>query len=699
MGKRFWVFGFAFLALNSTLLYASGDFGCGRPRGRLLFRSYNNCNSVPFLSPSNDSRLNLELLLIDAGKVTGTLNFSPLFPMAPDLVLLRVPFDFENWNANGVGEGAKQNGTGSGAANSDSYAEGEGSRCSNVRQGVDAFVKAIKAAALPADETSILITVRTTLVADCNTTTSMNSWKPPDGIRSAVGRQFALYAAGANAFYSGDFPSAVKDFKSLKDSDNSWLKETSRYMVGRTLLNSAQSGAFGEWGELQLKDVRKADLEAAEKAFNGYVQDFPAGIYAASARGLLRRVYWLEGDQSRLAEAYDAAFAKAGKSNVTISELVQEVDNKLLGSVEIDRIQSPQMLLIVDLMRMRSGNDEFSHDPAPAAMTLKELEAQKDRFTKNPALYSYLLAVFHVYVDDKPKEALALLPELPKRDLNYFAFSQQSLRLLAMEATKQFDEERKLLLNLLPICRLPLQAEQLQLALASLDQHTGHVDRVFAAGSPVKDRAVRTLLVEYSASAAMLRQLIKDPKEDKEVRNAAAYTLLYKELTGGKYGEFQNDLAIAPAHAPALLEPFADAVPAKNAGYRCPSLKEVASTLEKNKNDARSLNCVGEFVRMQGVHYGQDAAPPEADLGGGLSLFPVTNYSRMDGYLEVINNHQADRDARAYALFRAIRCYAPSGFNDCGKQEISPGTRKRWFQMLHQEYPDSAWAKALKYYW
>jgi len=157
-------------------------------------------------------------------------------------------------------------------------------------------------------------------------------------------------------------------------------------------------------------------LEAAEKAFNGYVQDFPAGIYAASARGLLRRVYWLEGDQSRLAEAYDAAFANAGKSNVTISELVQEVDNKLLGSVEIDRIQSPQMLLIVDLMRMRSGNDELSHDPAPAAMTLKELEAQKDRFTKNPALYNYLLAVFHVYVDDKPKEALALLPELPKRD-------------------------------------------------------------------------------------------------------------------------------------------------------------------------------------------------------------------------------------------------------------------------------------------
>jgi hypothetical protein len=34
-------------------------------------------------------------------------------------------------------------------------------------------------------------------------------------------------------------------------------------------------------------------------------------------------------------------------------------------------------------------------------------------------------------------------------------------------------------------------------------------------------------------------------------------------------------------------------------------------------------------VRLHGVHFGQDAAPPKTDLGGSDSLFPVTNYSRI----------------------------------------------------------------------
>jgi hypothetical protein len=99
------------------------------------------------------------------------------------------------------------------------------------------------------------------------------------------------------------------------------------------------------------------------------------------------------------------------------------------------------------------------------------------------------------------------------------------------------------------------------------------------------------------------------------------------------------------------------------------------------------------------VHYGQDAAPPVTDLGGAGSLFPVTNYSRLDGYIKVIANHQAERDARAYALYRAVECYASSGYNGCGKQEIPQSTRKQWFQTLHKEYPDSVWTKSLKYYW
>jgi hypothetical protein len=67
--------------------------------------------------------------------------------------------------------------------------------------------------------------------------------------------------------------------------------------------------------------------------------------------------------------------------------------------------------------------------------------------------------------------------------------------------------------------------------------------------------------------------------------------------------------------------------------------------------------------------------------------------------MKVIADRQAESNARAYALFRAVRCFEPSGSNDCGNQNIPSSTRKEWFRMLHKEYPDSVWAKSSKYYW
>jgi TolA-binding protein len=692
------VLGLFFLAFFSSKSYASGDYGCAAPRGTIFFLGYESCNSVPFLSPSNDSRLNLELMLIDAGKLTGTLNTTTpqYYQPPPDFVSLRAPFDFDDWHVREPGLSATTDiGDGNSPSNSNDYAEGEGSRCNSAADGLEAFKNAVNAAGLPKEDAVILIEVRSNLVVGCSATTPPDL-KPPQGLRSALARDFAAYIAGANAFYAGDFAAAISAFGSLNHSANPWLKETSSYMLGRTLLNSAQRTAFGEWGELSLDKVDKGNLKDAADAFNSYLRDFPQGAYAVSARGLLRRVYWLGGDQTRLAEAFDRALSDSekGASNVTVLELVQEADAKLLGSVKIDQIQSPRFLAIIDLMSMRSGGPT-----AIARLTLKDLEAQKNRFATNPALYQYLLAAFHVHVDSKPEEALALLPNLPNAQLNYFAFSQQTLRVLAMDQSKQYDAERKLLLQMFPLAKMPLEAEQLQLELATLEVHTGHVDRIFVSGSPIRDRAIQTIVVEYIASAEILRQRIKDLKENTAVVDAALYTLLYKELTGGKYQAFQADLALVPSHPSDLLAPFVDASDNKGAEYQCSSLREIAATLERDGNDAKSLNCVGELVRINDVHYGQDNVPPATDLGGSDSMFPTTDYSRMDSYLKVIANQHAAADARAYALYRAVNCYAPSGYSECGKQNIPQSTRKQWFEMLHKEYANSIWAKSSKYYW
>jgi hypothetical protein len=703
MRRKFVVLGFISLALLSIQSHASGDFGCGPPRGTIFLRAYESCNSVPFLSPANDSRLNLELLLIDAGKLTGTLNTPVEYSVVADPAWLLVPFNLEDWQVHerSLGQSTDHDNAKNTANSNNDYAQGEGSRCSKARDGMAAFENAVNAAvALLKDDAPILIAARSSLAPNCNAVAN-SDWEAPQGIRSALGREFAVYIAGASAFYAGDFPTALNSFKSLRNSANPWLKETSRYMVGRTLLNSAPLHAFGQWGEMKLDQVDKNDLKNAEDAFNSYLHDFPHGMYATSSRGLLRRVYWLSDDQTKLAEAFDRAFADSEKdaNNVTLLELVQEADSKLIASIKIDRIQSPQFLAIVDLMRMRSADDQVAGAAANASLPLADLEGQKDRFASKPALYKYLLAVFHLYADSKPEQTLALLPNLTGAQLSYFDFSQQTLRVLALDAGKQYDAERKLLLQMLPMAKLPLQSEQLQLALAGLEERTGHLDRVFVPESPIHERAIRIILVEHTASAEILRQRIKDRKENAEVIDAALYTLLYKELTGGKYQSFQADLALMQPHPSEFLAPFADSGESKGPEYRCPSLREVASTLQRDGSDARSLNCVGELVRLHGVHFGQDATPPKTDLGGSGSLFPVTNFSRMDGYLQVIANKQAPGDARAYALFRAVNCYARSGYSDCGSQDIPLSTRKQWFQVLHKEYPDSTWAKSSKYYW
>ena len=44
-------------------------------------------------------------------------------------------------------------------------------------------------------------------------------------------------------------------------------------------------------------------------------------------------------------------------------------------------------------------------------------------------------------------------------------------------------------------------------------------------------------------------------------------------------------------------------------------------------------------------------------------------------------------------------CYAPSAMNDCGGADVSKSQRKAWFDQLKRDYPQSPWAKKLRYYW
>ena len=64
-----------------------------------------------------------------------------------------------------------------------------------------------------------------------------------------------------------------------------------------------------------------------------------------------------------------------------------------------------------------------------------------------------------------------------------------------------------------------------------------------------------------------------------------------------------------------------------------------------------------------------------------------------------MKNPKATHNEKAYALFRAVKCYEPAHNNECGGTDVSEGQRKKWYNELKAKYADTSYAKELRYYW
>ena len=704
---RFWVSGSAFLvlALFGSSAWASGDFTCA-PQWTLAHGQFTGCDSTALLSPGNDTRVNLHLLLLDhhpgAATAPATANgdASPFSWAAFEDTLAGKPAGSQDDTSEDV------------APQSSEFAAGEGTRCvSNVR-GASGFEAALTASRrLPPEERQRLSDARKAMQPSCDANSAVlpGVTAATQSVRSAAGRPFAVYLLGAAAFYDGDFDAARAKFAGLRQADSDWLRQSARYMLGRVEINRAQVNAFDEYGALaQPSKVDAAAIAAAESDLKAYLHDFPAGLYAASARGLLRRCYWLGGAVDKLTAEYVWQFTQTDPHarNLSDGDLAQEVDAKLLDNPGAAGVADPTLLAVIDLKRMRhdSGKDLAS------TISLADLEAQRPRFAADPALFDYLLAAHALFIDGRPAEVIRLIAaEAPGDHFTYLRLSRQLLRAMALDRLGD-PTAREALTRLFPAATGPYQRGALELALAMHDERRGEVELVFASGSPVQDAQVRGILLRHAAGPGLLRQRATASDARRPEARWALYVLLYKELTRGAYVDFSRDMSLLPPVSPAAgdqardpaepdLSVFADSKP--GGGFTCPGLRENGgSVCAKDPRAVRPRVCVAEFVRLQGFDHSDLDNPPRPDeLGGAPSRFPGGNFSRMTIYRSIIDDAAAPAEARAYALYRAVYCYAPSGNNDCGGPDLPVSQRKTWFQMLKSRYGASPWASDLKVYW
>lgn len=684
---------------------ASSDYVCGPDWS--LENGDLGCWGTAAIAPGNDTRINLAYLVRDArGLIPGQAHY-----VKDDWRGEMFGRSFFDW-------GLFRQSFWKGTDDSDPGNPYYGSRCVSLKGGDSAFAAALEAAGRPVQADSArLLSARATLSQTCKgedgrayarrSETNAQPVQFPAPFGQGEAREFFDYAAASNAFYAGDWAAARAAYAQLGDARNPWVRETARYMLARVALNAALEGTFDDWGWFDGVDkADKAQAKAAGEALAAYLAAYPKGLYAASARGLQRRALWLQGDKAALAKTYSAMLAGDDFAAPQTAGLLDEVDNKLFDGVQDPRsLGDPLLIATWDLQHMRT--DEWGEaKPMDAGL----LDAQAPLFKGHEDLYQFLEANYAYYVEKDYRRVMSLIPDAARQErFSPLQFSRQVLRGMAL-AQRGDRNEGGFWLDMLGGADEVYQRPLVELALAMNWERHGKLAQVFAKDSPVTDTTVRSILLQRSAGPGLLRAAARDTSRPQKERNLALYTLLEKDLTHGFYADFLRDRALLPANLPegTALGDFlmADSIPLGvfrtanwQDGYRCGDIGATAKRLAANANDPDGLLCLGDYYRLNYFDYNGEAQPDPKVLGGVARQFPGSEIARQGFYQQVIANPRASADQKAYALYRAVWCYGPSGNNSCGGKDVPVSQRKAWFNQLKRQYPGSLWAKKLKYYW
>jgi len=134
-------------------------------------------------------------------------------------------------------------------------------------------------------------------------------------------------------------------------------------------------------------------------------------------------------------------------------------------------------------------------------------------------------------------------------------------------------------------------------------------------------------------------------------------------------------------------------------GYACPALRETIAQLARNADHVKGRLCLGDFYRINGFDQSYLDLGVEKGALGSFAEYPGEPIPRSKLYSDIIAEPGVAPNDRAYALYRAIRCYAPVGYSSCGGEEVPEEQRRAWFQRLKGEFAQTRWGQEAEYYW
>lgn len=678
--------------------HAGMDVYC-EPSTEIQTTAYTACNELPALTPANDNQTNMLLLLSDLG--IAKFNIQEEKSTLWTTSYSKVPFEVSSLLVNSHNK--LPNARKPLKAPDLSYNE----HCNSLQNGAHAFIQQVKTdTKLSRSEKDMLIHEREK-INNCENTLALLSVNPN---WSAAARQYVSYLNATISFYNTHFSTATKIYSVLTNVDQAWLKETSQYMLIRSTLNEAYQSGVGEYGDLVHDKLNQNLLTTFFNNITQYFKLYPQGQYAASARGLLRRGFWLSGKHDLLINEYVWQINHPTSSvyNLELPNLPYELDRHVFQSnrLNVKNLKDPFFLSIYDLMHMRKK--ETADD---VVISWAELNAQKNYFKDSPELFQYLQANHLFYVQNKAQEALKYLPQRAPSSINsYLQLSQLLLKGRILEASGRNQATQKYWENLLSISKTAEQRGLAELMLYRYYAQQQNTAQFIGSSAKIKQAYLQQQYLVDAANEQSLMSVVKNNVATQDQKNVALYTLLNKSLAYQNFDLFNQAYRELPSNAAQFnteqntAEKFRNQPSFANFlwkgasvsnSIKCPDLATLTQQLQVNPKDLSLNLCLGEYARSSQAYtiLNLNYLPDHS-----LQSFKGTYFARGDVYKNIIKTGTKS-ELTAYALYRAIQCYAPSGNNECQDKDVNKSVRKQWFDQIKRDYPETSWAKSLKYYW
>jgi hypothetical protein len=474
--------------------------------------------------------------------------------------------------------------------------------------------------------------------------------------------------SGKMAYLYSLLPKCLKFFETKPN----WLSETSAYMLGRVYLIEAQllwDGFSDPADKINQELLVKADF-----CFEDYVRKYPTGIYANSAKGIKRKILWLQGNQKALDELLKEELKKRlSAPEKELTPRMEEFMNFFNGDIDIAK-DHPLIIAYHILAKKPFDNN-----------ILKELEKYKNKFDAYPKLYSFIKTSL-LYNQEQYQQLLEYTKDLKVIDTPT-EISKAIMRAKSQAKLGKYDDAISLLHDIIKVHKDDI----IELQLAGFYTDTNKLENMLRNQVFSKTKNLEYFL-HFAASDKELEEvLLRDLDQSKK-------TIIEQEL-------FTRYLLTNQLQKMVNLYDHV-----QNPGiYR--AIKDSVKRLSNKENDPISRAKLGVFLannydkiyNKTPFYIFEEVKPYCKKCNNYIETYNsslVTPYDHLKNSIDQFAKSRISDETEAEALFHLNRCFKSYNFSQqCQWNKKYENNSKHWYMRLHKLYPNSKWAKEAKYHY